>query len=319
MKYDIVASGELMMDFIPGLTASGEECYIPHAGGSPANIIVQAAVLGAKTAFLSKVGDDLFGNKLLDTMNQYGVDTEGLILSSKVNTTLSFLLLTRNGKHAAHLVQRRGPVTQMTANDIHPEIIRSSKILHFSSLALSGEPGRTTALESIHMARKAGSLISFDPGYRSSAWEDADTARNMLRKAAFLADIVKFNEAEMFVMTGKAEAAYGGAALLETGAKIVFITLGERGCYYATRLFTGYVKSYKVNVVDATSAGDAFMGAILYRISQSEKSPETLAQGEIEDDIRFAQAAAAHNITRFGGINAMGNQAQIRQIMRMLG
>ncbi|OPZ80312.1 MAG: 2-dehydro-3-deoxygluconokinase [bacterium ADurb.Bin429] len=136
-------------------------------------------------------------------------------------------------------------------------------------------------------------------------WDSADAARAGIELGLSTTDLLKISEEELTFITGETEINVGMALLRARGVPVVIVTLGAEGCAYSWGEYTGHVPSVPVKQVDATGAGDAFIGAVLYRLTRETPVALNRHPEEIEDILAFANLVAATVVTRRGAIPAM--------------
>ena len=142
-EYDVVALGELLIDFTAqGAGADGYPLMAAHPGGAPANFLAAIARLGGRTALLSKVGADAFGTMLTGTLREVGVDTRGVVVAEDAFTTLAFVTLDAHGERSFSFARKPGADTQLRAEELDLSLIEKTKALHFGTLSLTDEPAR---------------------------------------------------------------------------------------------------------------------------------------------------------------------------------
>jgi fructokinase len=205
----------------------------------------------------------------------------------------------------------------ISIEDIEFETIKSSRIFHFGSLSLTDEPARSATLAAVKFAKENGLLISYDPNLRPPLWKSLEHAKEMIIQGLKFADILKVSEEELEFITGTKDLNKGADILFQTGIRFVLVTLGEKGCFYRYEGGFGLVGAYKVNTVDTTGAGDAFLGAVLHKLSNSSlEQIASMKKQEIEEIIKFANAVGALATTKKGAIPAMPT---IEEINRFIG
>ena len=314
--YDVVALGELIIDFTPaGKSENGHDLFECNPGGAPANVLACLAKLGKKTGFIGKVGDDEFGRFLQQVLIDKGISTKGLVLSKEESTTLAFVHLQSDGERSFSFYRNPGADTMLRAEEIK-ETMFDTQIFHFGSLSLTKEPARSATLAALQYAKKKKSLISYDPNLRPHLWPNLDEARTQILSVIDQADIVKVSGEELKFLTDSEDIKDGSERLYqEYGLRMLLVTLGKDGCYYRLGDFCGQVPGFKVNTIDTTGAGDAFLGGILFQIFQRENKIEHWTAEEIAMSVEFANAIGALVTTRKGAIPAMPNLAEIEQLL----
>lgn len=316
--FDLAAIGESLIDFTPaGKNELGMQLFSRNPGGAPANVLAMFARLGGETAFIGKVGNDEFGRFLTETMQDAGIDTHGVRIDDVVPTTLAFVQLNEAGDRSFSFYRKPGADIRLRAEEIASDIVHGSRVLHFGSVSLTDEPCRTAVLTAVAEAKRAGALISYDPNYRPLLWSSEKAAAHEMRGALALADIVKVSEEEMVLLTGETDLFRGAQALCLAGPAAVLVTRGPEGAFFYTAAAHGAVRTYAVRTVDTTGAGDAFFGALLWRLR--ECSMQQLAQrtaSEWQQDTAFANAAGSLTTLGRGAIPAMPDLSAIEACMR---
>ncbi len=314
---DITALGELLVDFTHvGESASGQRLFEQNPGGAPANVLAAVRKLGLSAAFIGKVGRDMHGEFLRDTLAAAGIDISGLSMSDEAFTTLAFVALGENGERSFSFARKPGADTLLRPEELPLELIRGSRVFHVGSLSLCAEPARSATLAALDAARDAGCIISYDPNYRPGLWTGVGEAMEQMRSLLSYARLVKISDEEAELLTGFAEPEKAAAALIDGGAYLTAVTLGADGVYISTRNGGRHVPGYEVDAVDTTGAGDAFWGAMLYALLKSGEQPENLSIDLAAGFARFANAAAALCVGKSGAIPAMANLADIEKFIR---
>ena len=141
-KLDVLAVGELLIDFTPIKAESQQKCYEQNAGGAPANLLAMVSKLGGKAAFAGKVGNDQFGKYLANVLKQLNIDTQGLVYTDDAVTTLAFVHLDVNGERSFTFCRKPGADLLLKTEEIDRALIDRSTIFHFGSLSLTDEPSK---------------------------------------------------------------------------------------------------------------------------------------------------------------------------------
>ena len=303
--YDITVIGELLIDFTYyGLSENGGALFEQNAGGAVANVAALCAGFGAKTAFIGKIGKDMHGAFLRDTLRAKGIDTTGLIEDANVFTTLAFVKLT-GSERCFSFARKPGADTCLSPSELNLDIIRNSRIFHFGSLSLTNEPAKSATFAAITEAKKAGALCSYDPNYRASLWESEEIAVENMRSLVQYADVMKVSDEETVLLTGESDPVAAAKKLVSLGVKYAAVTLGEKGAVAATKDGVVECPAFPCKPVDTTGAGDAFWGAFLYRVLKSGTAFPRHNPDEINDFVKFANAAASICVEGRGAIPSM--------------
>lgn len=315
-RYDIAALGELLIDFTDsGVSDSGMRLFERNPGGAPANVLTAAARFGRATAFLGKVGNDMHGLFLRQTLLDAGIDVSGLVMAEDVFTTLAFVALNEQGERSFSFARKPGADTCLRPEELNAAVLDSCRVLHVGSLSLTDEPARSATFAAVERAKAAGAVISYDPNYRAALWPDTETAARHMRSMVPYADVMKLSDEETALLTGEADPAAAAAVLLAQGVKCAAVTLGADGALVAAASGMRTVPGFAVNAVDTTGAGDAFWGGFLHRMLALGKAPEALTIDDAADCARWGNATAAVCVTRRGAIPAMPSPAEAEALL----
>ncbi len=318
--FDISAFGEILIDFTEmGSTEEGQKIFAQNAGGAPANVLVCATKLGLQTAFLGKVGDDMHGHFLRDTLVAENVGTEGLLVDADYFTTLAFVALSEAGERSFSFARKHGADIMMRPQDIDTDILQASKVFHIGSLSMTTELGRETTLYAIKAAKEAGAIISYDPNYRASLWKEEKEAVEAMRSLIPYADMMKISDEECELLTGECDPILAGKVLNNKGVPVVCITLGEAGTWISVKGTGMKVEGFKPDrVADTTGAGDSFWGAFLTASIQSGRTIQEVTLEEVANFARFANATASLCVEEHGAIRAMPTLQQVQERMQSI-
>ena len=308
---DITTIGEVLIDLTQsGKTEQGIPKFDANPGGAPANLAVAASRLGARTAFIGRVGRDSFGDYLRRCLTENGVDVSGLSVDEKARTTLAVVALDEKGERTFSFYRDPSADVNLSMKYVPMELLSSTKILHFGSVSLTAEPARTATLEAARTAKASGAWVSYDPNYRASLWPDEQTAiKNMLQPLP-LVDILKVSDEELPMLTGLSDPDTGSARLAEQGVRLVLVTLGAHGAFYRFDGRTGHVPGVPCKVGDTNGSGDTFFGAALSQLVKLDSLGQ-LTVPELERILAFANKAASITTSRHGAIPAMPTLAEV--------
>ena len=301
---DIVAIGEVLIDLTQkGVDENGVAQYAANPGGAPANLAVAAARLGAKTAFVGKVGRDAFGSSLRAVLEANDVDTQGLLEDAKEHTTLAVVSVDKTGERSFSFYRNPSADVNLRAEELPEKLLKDTRVLHFGSVSLTAEPARSATLYAARAARENGCLVSYDPNYRASLWNSQEEAVREMKNALPLCDILKISDEELPLLTGTTDPAQGSAILAQLGIRLIFITLGANGAFFRLGEQTGSVPGIPVKVGDTNGAGDTFFGAALSKLVKEDLNTLTLPR--LTQIAAFANKAASIPTSRHGAIPAM--------------
>lgn len=306
---NVLCIGELLIDFICSdidTTLVQGENFKKKAGGAPANVTAAICKLGGSAAFIGKVGKDPFGYFLKNTLDEVKVDTSMLVMDENSKTTLAFVSLQANGER--DFVFNRGADGLLRYDELDLEKIYSNKIIHFgSATALLGGEMTDTYVRIMKEAKEKEIFISFDPNFRENLWGDRikefiQISLECMEKA----DFIKLSDEELKIITGESDVKAGVKSLSSGNNKIIAVTLGKEGTLISKNGEMEVVKSIKIKSIDSTGAGDAFVGALLYKLSLIENAKAATHDFEkIKEIVSFANKVGALVCTKLGAITSI--------------
>ncbi|WP_139996931.1 carbohydrate kinase family protein [Paenibacillus paridis] len=300
--------GEALIDFIPdtrGIELKHVAGFTKEAGGAPANVACAAAKLGANSAFIGKLGMDAFGDFLIETLEQAGVDTRRVFRTKEANTALAFVSLKADGDRDFSFYRNPSADMLLSADEIDGNWFAAGDILHYCSVDLIEAPVKYAHLKAIEAMKAAGGFISFDPNVRLPLWADQEECRQTILQFLPLSHLVKISSDELTFITGIEDEKEAIASLFVGEVQAVVYTRGSEGAAWHTRSYDVSVPGQKVTVADTTGAGDAFIGALLYQLLLNEGSAAELDKAKALRILAFANAAAALTTTRAGAISSL--------------
>lgn len=318
----IFTIGEALIDFIPeqkGVNLKDVSSFQKAPGGAPANVAAAAAKLGGKSTFIGKLGQDAFGDFLIDTLKDIGVDISCIKRTDEANTALAFVSLKDDGERDFSFYRNPSADMLLDESEINPKWFQTGDILHFCSVSLVDAPVRKAHLAAINAVKKAGGFISFDPNIRLPLWKDHEDYRNIIQSYIKYADILKVSEDELEFITGIGEEEKAIEWLLSFNAVILLITRGGKGvsAYYNESQLN--IEGYKVNAVDTTGAGDSFIGSFLYQICKYSLDIAYIPAGKMREILQYSNAVAALTTTQKGAISALPSLETVEKFMYSLG
>ena len=309
----IVAIGEVVADVYRDESDSAVELpFIARPGGAPANVAVAAARLGQGAAFVGSVGQDLFGDFILRALEAEGVDTSAVRrCEPPTRTSLAFVEISESGDRSFTFYRSDPAADELLGpEDVSNELLDGASFVNFGSILLIKEPARSAVRKAAELARDAGVPTAFDVNYRAHLWESVDAAREAVDPLLDLSTIVKLGDDEVAPLLGTEDPEAGADGLLERGVRLVLISRGSDGAFYATREFRGEVPSFEVEVVDATGAGDAFLAATLVHLSD-----EPLDEDRVREATRRGTAAGALACTDYGAMRALPTNEELERFI----
>lgn len=317
-RFDVVALGELLIDFTEsGVSAQGNPLFEANPGGAPCNVLAMLKKLGRVCAFVGKVGDDLFGRQLRDTVRAAGIHTEHLILDESCHTTLAFVKTAPNGDRDFSFYRDPGADMLLTAAEVPENTISHARIFHFGSLSLTHGGVRAATQKAVAAAKAGGALLSFDPNLRPPLWSGLEAAKEQIAWGLAQCDILKISDNELEFMTGETDFDKGAAALQAAYPNITLlnVTAGARGSYSycgGKRVFVPAVDL--PGTIETTGAGDTFCACVLDFVLTHGLTG--LTESDLREMLRFSNTAAYLVTTRKGAIRSMPEKEQVKALLR---
>jgi fructokinase len=272
---------------------------------------VAAARLGAQSAFIGKVGEDIFGHYLENILKSEGVATRGVRFDREARTTLVFIA--KPDENTAEFVFYRNPGadTRLAPEELDSALLEETRFLHFGSLSLTCEPSRSATYTAVNTARAAGAQISFDVNYRPSLWSSPGEAVEQVMQIIPSVDLLKVNEQELQLLAASDDPETAARSLLKYGPTLCVVTLGQKGSFFQTEAGGGFIPAFPVHTVDATGCGDAFIAGLLRQLLSDGQKIGDLAPDRLGQALRYANAVGALTAQSLGVIPALPTSAQV--------
>ncbi|MBM6615246.1 carbohydrate kinase [Desemzia sp. RIT804] len=310
----IYCIGEALIDFVctDSLGLFHGKQFEKNAGGAPANVAAAIAKLGGETSFLGQIGKDDFGDHLKVTLENHGVQTQGMI--QKGTTTLAFVGIDQAGERSFSFV--RGADSNYDSANLPLSDLDQTDIVHFgAALGFSGGALEESYFRLREEAAAKGAFISFDPNYRDTLIAPHELAGYLEKVRSFIAvaDFVKLSDEELTLITGETDVSKGAQKICALGAKYVAVTLGKAGTYLQDSKAHQVVRSIAINQVDSTGAGDAFTGGLLYQLQKAGTAE--LSFSKLLGFLEVANAVGALTCTKYGAIPALPSLEEVESVL----
>lgn len=301
--FDVAALGEAMLEF--NQTRPGEPQYLQGFGGDTSNAVIAAARAGARTTYLTRLGADTFGDALMALWQREGVDTSGVERDPAAPTGIYFVNHGPQGHEFSYL-RAGSAASRMSPRWLPRELVRASKVLHVSGISLAISPSaRDTVFEAMAVAREAGTLVSLDSNLRLKLWS-LDEARAAITRAIGLCDLFLPSVDDVNVLSGRDDPDAIVNWSHSLGASHVVLKLGAQGALASDGRRRERIAGHRVEVTDATGAGDCFCGNLLARLAQGDS---------VFEAARYANAAAALAVQGFGAVAPLPRPQQVRALL----
>ena len=311
-SFDVTTLGELLIDFTEnGSSSQGNPLLEANPGGAVCNVLAMLEKLGKKTAYIGKVGQDMFGTQLKEAVEEVGIDTRNLIMDPVYHTTLAFVHTYPDGDRDFSFYRDPGADMMLTKEEVSEELIRDSRIFHFGTLS-STHPGvREATRYAIDVAKDAGCIITFDPNLRPPLWKSLEDAKVEIEYGMSKCDVLKISDNEVEFMCGTDDYDKGAAMIQEKyNIPLVLITMGKAGSRaYYKGMIVEVAPFLQENTIETTGAGDTFCASTLNYIL--EHGLDNLTEKNLKELLTFANAAASLITTRKGALRVMPAKQEV--------
>lgn len=315
-KFDVVALGELLIDFTDnGLSSQGNTMFEANPGGAPCNVLAMLNKAGRRTAFIGKVGQDIFGYKLKEVLEEVGIDTSNLVMDREARTTLAFVKTLAGGDRDFSFYRNPGADMLLKAEELKEELLADTRIFHFGTLSMTHEQVREATKKAIAVAKQNGALVSFDPNLRPPLWKSLEEAREQVAYGLSECDILKISDNEIQWFTGEEDFDEGIAKLRKQySVPLILLSMGKTGS-------RAYYKDLRVEVapflqkdtIETTGAGDTFGGSCLHYVLKY--GIEELDEQKLREMLTFANGAASIITTRKGALRVMPSVEEVEALI----
>ncbi|MEM7667883.1 MAG: sugar kinase [Pseudomonadota bacterium] len=292
MTPDLICLGEPLVEFVD-VGGSGEASYRCGLGGDTSNAAIAAARQGGRVGYLSVLGSDRFGDRIMAGWIREGIDTTHVRRNPDAPTGIYFVHPDPVGREFSYF-RAGSAASRMMAEDLPLDYLREARALHLSGISLAvSESMRKAALTAARTVKEAGGTVSLDTNLRLKLWT-ADIARTEILGAMSLVGIVITSIEDSRVLTGLDEAGKIIDFYQQFGPKIVIVTQGDAGCTVDDGNTRTVIDAAAAEAVDSTGAGDSFAGAFLAR---------WLATSDVIGSAEYAAFVAAKVVSGYGAVD----------------
>jgi len=306
-RFDFVALGEPMVEF--NQTHPGQLDYLQGFGGDTSNATLAAARAGARSAYLTRLGDDTWGRSLMALWATEGVNTDAIDIDATAPTGVYFVTHGPQGHEFSYL-RAGSAASRMTPANLSPvarQTIQQAQWLHVSGISLAiSTSACDTVLAAMAWARECQTQVSLDANLRLKLWPLA-RAQACLKQAISLCDVFLPSEDEVKPLMGSDDTLAVLDWAQQLGARHVVLKRGARGAVVRTGAQQFEIAGHATQAVDATGAGDCFAGNLLTRLAQGDDWPQA---------VRYANAAAALSVQGFGAVAPLPKPEAVRALLQ---
>lgn len=321
----VICFGEALIDMLSNKIATASatetETFTKFAGGAPANVSVALAKLGGNSYFCGMLGEDPFGHFLHDSLQQHQVKTDYVLFTDQANTALAFVSLDKDGERTFSFYRPPSADLCFANSDFQASWFNQLGLFHFCSNSLTETSIQKATESGIALARKNQALISFDVNLRINLWGKDSDPFSIIWSVIPDIDVLKISKDELTFLCGNDSQEQTIAKLLQCGCKLIVITDGGDPLKWITQSSQGGVIPPSVDMLDATAAGDAFVGGLLFKLqSQSENDGgfNGLLENrhELSNVLRFAAACGAHAASNYGAFPSLPSFTSLQTLAK---
>ena len=316
----LLAIGEALIDFIPNQKDSklkDVEGFTRQVGGAPCNVACTTTKLGGQAEMITQLGNDAFGDLIVETISNIGVHTNYIRRTDEANTALAFVSLTKEGERDFSFYRKPSADMLYQPSNIDAITVTENDMLHFCSVDLVDSPMKQAHKALINKVKSASGTIIFDPNVRLPLWTSEEECKNAIREFLPLAHVLKISDEELTFVTGNKVEKEAIAWLFQGSVEAVIYTKGKEGAEIHFKDGTVIDHSgYKVKAIDTTGAGDAFIGALINRLAVSDiDNPIAALKVQGENILEFSNIVAAKVTTKYGAIESIPSLDEVNEVL----
>ncbi|MGJ5713358.1 carbohydrate kinase family protein [Staphylococcus auricularis] len=316
----LFAIGEALIDFIPNETdikLKDVQGFTRRVGGAPCNVASTTQKLGGEAALVTQLGEDAFGDLIVETLQSIGVNTQYVERTAEANTALAFVSLTAEGERDFSFYRKPSADMLYNPSNINDIELTAEDILHFCSVDLVESKMKAAHEAIIERMHQADGTIVFDPNVRLPLWKDEDACRITIQQFIPKAHIVKISDEELSFVTGIEDEREAIQWLFQGHVEAVIYTKGAAGAtIYLKDDTTISHEGFKVTPVDTTGAGDAFIGAVISRLLATDTHDVVeILKAQGQQILEFSNFVAAKVTTQHGAIESIPTLDEVNQAL----
>lgn len=322
---NVICFGEALIDMLSNKMATDSEAenetFTKFAGGAPANVSVALAKLGGNSYFCGMLGDDPFGHFLYESLQQHQVKTDYVLFTEKANTALAFVSLDKQGERTFSFYRPPSADLCFASSDFQVDWFEQAGLFHFCSNSLTEASILQATNSGIALARQNNALISFDVNLRVNLWSKGSDPFSVIWSLITDIDVLKISVEELMFLCGNNSQQQTIAKLLQRGCKLIVITDGGEPLKWITQSAKGEIQPPSVDMLDATAAGDAFVGGLLFKLQWNTDNGGGLDallenQHELNNVLRFASACGAHAASKYGAFPSLPSLSSLKSLTK---
>lgn len=313
----LLAIGEALIDMIPSNAGRIMDVnnFTPKVGGAPLNVCGAYTKLGGSSNIITMLGKDPFGDKIVNELIGFGINTDYVKRTNAANTSLAFVALDENANREFSFYRNMGADMLMSEDDVDKNWFMDAYALHFCSVSLGDFPMRRAHNKAIKYAKENGLIVSFDPNVRLPLFDDHEYLKNVIHEYIQYADILKISDEEVEFIFGNKDIEENLDYLFDQGVKLLVYTSGKDGAVAYTNNVAAHSKGIKVNAVDTTGAGDGFIGCLLYQMAKENVDLEQiniLTEEQLKTYLDLSNKFCSISVTKEGAIASYPTMEELR-------
>ena len=313
----LLAIGEALIDMIPSNAGRIMDVnnFTPKVGGAPLNVCGAYTKLGGSSNIITMLGKDPFGDKIVNELIGFGINTVYVKRPNAANTSLAFVALDENANREFSFYRNMGADMLMSEDDVDKNWFMDAYALHFCSVSLGDFPMRRAHNKAIKYAKENGLIVSFDPNVRLPLFDDHEYLKNVIHEYIQYADILKISDEEVEFIFGNKDIEENLDYLFDQGVKLLVYTSGKDGAVAYTNNVVAHSKGIKVNAVDTTGAGDGFIGCLLYQMAKENVDLEQiniLTEEQLKTYLDLSNKFCSISVTKEGAIASYPTMEELR-------
>ena len=313
----LLAIGEALIDMIPSNMGRIMDVnnFTPKVGGAPLNVCGAYTKLGGSSNIITMLGKDPFGDKIVNELIGFGINTDYVKRTNAANTSLAFVALDENANREFSFYRNMGADMLMSEDDVDKNWFMDAYALHFCSVSLGDFPMRRAHNKAIKYAKENGLIVSFDPNVRLPLFDDHEYLKNVIHEYIQYADILKISDEEVEFIFGNKDIEENLDYLFDQGVKLLVYTSGKDRAVAYTKNVVAHSKGIKVNAVDTTGAGDGFIGCLLYQMAKENVDLEQiniLTEEQLKTYLDLSNKFCSISVTKEGAIASYPTMEELR-------
>lgn len=309
MSKAFYAIGEALIDFIPterDQLLKNVDGFMPQVGGAPCNVAAAVQKLAGNSQLITQLGQDAFGDRIVDALEELHVGTQWITRTSEANTALAFVSLTASGERDFSFYRKPSADMLYAADNITDIPLKQEDMVHFCSVALVESPMKHAHEALLEKAHEVGATVVFDPNVRLPLWDDHQAYQETIKSFIPHANIIKISDEELTFITQIEDETRALQSLFKGRVEAVIYTQGGEGASLIFKDGTTFTSRPKpIEVVDTTGAGDAFIGAVIAELMQSTDQPIETLRTQGAQILTFANDVAGHVVQKYGALSSL--------------